>query len=73
MNPLKEQPDDHRSDEAVPQGERHLPEREPGTMPKGEPGNTWATPEEDRPPQREEGTVSDPDFPLPFPGASPGV
>jgi hypothetical protein len=38
------------------------PPREPGNAPEREPGTTWETPREERPPVRREGTVSDPDF-----------
>jgi hypothetical protein len=73
MNSLPDQPGDQRVDEAEPQGDRRLPERGPGPTPGREPGNTWATPEAERPPQREEGTVSAPDSPSSLPGSSPGV
>jgi hypothetical protein len=36
------------------------PDREP-VVPQPEPGNTWVTPREERPPARREGTISDPD------------
>ena len=73
MNSLPDQPGDQRGDAAEPQGDRRLPEREPGTTPEREPGNTAGTPEADRPPPREEGIVSDPDSPPSLPGSSPGV
>jgi hypothetical protein len=48
------------------------PGREPGNAPEGEPGNALVTPEAERPPRREEGTVCNPDQyadGLPGPGA----
>lgn len=67
-------PDDQQGDEAKRQGDRPLPQREPGTSPEREPGNTCETPDAERPPhRREEGTVSDPDFPTPAPGTGPAV
>jgi hypothetical protein len=41
--------------------DRARPQPEPGNAPQGEPGNAWPWPEAERPPRREEGTVSDPD------------
>lgn len=48
-------------EEPVLDREPTQPQREPGNAPEGEPGNAWVTPEAERPPRREEGTVSDPD------------
>jgi hypothetical protein len=48
-------PDDRRAEPAQPG-------REPGVNPEQEPGNTPETPEAERPPDRKEGVVSDPDF-----------
>jgi hypothetical protein len=73
MNALPNQPGDLKGDEAEPQGERCLPQREPGTMPEQEPGNTWGTPEAERLAQREEGTVLDPDLPPLLTGSSLGM
>ena len=42
-----------------------LPAPEPGTNPEREPGNTPEVPEAERPPERKEGSVSDPDRPTP--------
>ena len=53
-----------------------VPEREPGNQPKKEPGNEMLTPDPERPPRQEEGTVSDQDFQRPAEftgGARPGA
>ena len=73
MNPLPDQPGDQRGDGAEPQEDRRPPDWRPGTPPEREPGITWVTPEAERPPQRKEDTVSDPDSPSSLPGSSPSV
>jgi hypothetical protein len=72
MNSSPNHPDDRRADEAEPRAERHLPDPQPST-PEQEPGNTWDTPDAERPPRRQEGTVSDPDFPFSAAGTGPAV
>jgi hypothetical protein len=44
------------------QAESVQPDREPGVNQEREPGNTPDVPEAERPPERKEGVVSDPDF-----------
>jgi hypothetical protein len=48
--------------EGVGEAERVVPEGEPGNRPEREPGNCLARPDEERPPRRREGVVSDPDY-----------
>lgn len=54
-------PDAPSAADPDPTPEPVRPQREPGNAPEGEPGNEWVTPDAERPPQRGEGTVSDPD------------
>jgi hypothetical protein len=44
------------------QAEPVQPDREPGINPEPEPGNMPETPQAERPPQRQEGAVSEPNF-----------
>jgi CBS domain-containing protein len=59
---MVQEPSPDRRDQGADEREPILPEPEPGNQPEREPGNAMARPDAEKPPERREGIVSDPDF-----------